>query len=98
MNSYNVKKLEEVIREALKHDLAVVVARQYCSIVRMRELRRRGVKLLPFEITEKCNSCMECVRVFSCSAIYVIGDKPKIDPTLCMWCLCEDLPRKSYKG
>ncbi len=87
VNSYDVKKLEEVIREALKHDLAVVIARQYCSIVRMREFRRMGIKLLPFEVTDRCNGCMECVRVFSCPAIYLEReDKPQIDPMLCTSC------------
>lgn len=99
VNSYNVKKLEEVIREALKRDLAVVVARQYCSIVRMRELRRKGVKLLPFKITERCNGCMECVRVFSCPAIYLVGEKPHIDPTLCTSCgVCAKIcPERAIK-
>ncbi len=88
VNPYRVKELEEVIRRALEHDgVAVVVARQRCSIVRMREVRKKGKKLLPFEILQdKCNACGECFRVFSCPAIYLDGEKPQIDPSLCTSC------------
>jgi indolepyruvate ferredoxin oxidoreductase alpha subunit len=88
VNPYKVKELEEVIRRALEHDgVAVIVARQQCSIVRVREIRRKGKKLLPFEILQdKCNACGECFRVFSCPAIYLDGEKPQIDPSLCTSC------------
>ena len=88
VNPYKVKEFENVIRRALEYDgVAVIIARQLCSIVRMREIRRRGVKLLPFEVNHNvCNACMECVRVFSCPAIYIDGDKPQIDPLLCTSC------------
>ncbi|ADB57475.1 indolepyruvate ferredoxin oxidoreductase subunit alpha [Archaeoglobus profundus] len=88
VNSYSVRNVEDAVRRALDHDsVAVVVAKQLCSIVRMRELRRKGVKLLPFEILQnKCNNCGECYRVFSCPAIYLDGEKPQIDPALCTSC------------
>ncbi len=86
VNPYDVRRLEKKIREALNRDLAVVIARQLCAIVRMREMRRRGAKLLPFEITDRCNNCGECYRVFSCPAIYLENGKPQINPALCTSC------------
>jgi len=87
VNPYKVRELEDVVRRALEYDTAVIVARQHCSIVRVRELGRRGIKLLPFEVDQKiCNSCMECVKSFFCPAIYLNGEKPQIDPTLCTSC------------
>ncbi|WP_457550768.1 indolepyruvate ferredoxin oxidoreductase subunit alpha [Archaeoglobus sp.] len=88
VNSYMVKDVERAIKRALEHDgVAVIIARQLCSIVRMRELRKRNVKLAPFEIVrERCSNCGECYRVFSCPAIYLDGEKPRIDPSLCTSC------------
>lgn len=88
VDPYKVKEFEEVLREALKYEgISVIIARQFCSIVRMREILRRGVKLLPFEIVEeRCNLCGECFKVFSCPAIYLDGEKLRIDPILCTSC------------
>ncbi len=87
VNAYDVRKLEEVLRKAIEVEgVSVVVVRQLCAIIRMRELRRKSVKLLPFAIDQdRCNNCGECYRVFSCPAIYLDG-KPQIDPTLCTSC------------
>ncbi len=87
VNPYNITKLEETLKRALKHDgVAVIVARQKCAILRVREARRRGKVLKPFVITDRCNGCMKCVREFSCPAIYLEGGRPKIDPAMCTSC------------
>lgn len=87
VNPYNVRKLEEVLKKALEHDeVAVIVARQKCAILRMREVRRKGKRLKPFTVTEKCNGCMKCVTEFICPAIFIENGKPKIDPALCTSC------------
>ena len=86
VKSYNVKKLQEVLRKAIEHDgVAVVISRQQCAILWTRERKRKGLKITPFEVTEKCDGCMKCVREFICPAFYV-DEKPKIDESLCVGC------------
>ena len=100
VNAYDISKLEKVLRKALEHDgVAVIVAKQMCAILRMREFRKRGVKLKPFVITEKCNLCMKCVKEFICPAIYLENGKPQIDETLCTSCgVCAKIcPEKAIK-
>ena len=87
VNPYNVSKMIETLRRALEHDgVAVIIARQKCAILRMRDARKKGVKLKPFRITEECDSCMKCVKEFSCPAISIQNGKPEIDPSLCTSC------------
>jgi len=100
VNAYDIRRLEEVLRSALNHDgVAVIIAKQMCSILRMREFRRRGVKLKPFTITEDCTSCMKCVTDFVCPAIYIEDGKPKIDGSLCTSCgVCAKIcPERAIK-
>ncbi len=87
VNPYNVSKLEETLKRALEHEgVAVIIARQKCSILRVREARREGKKLKPFRVTDACNGCMKCVREFSCPAIFLENGRPKIDSSLCTSC------------
>jgi len=87
VNPYNIHKLESVLKKAINHEgVGVVIARQKCAIIRMREARKKGIKLKPFEITDKCNGCLKCITEFACPAIYLEDGKPKINPTLCTAC------------
>ncbi len=88
VDPYDVEKFEEVLKRALRNDsVSVIIARRECSILRIREARKKGIKLRSFRITSKCNKCMKCVEEFICPAIYI--DKngmPKIDENLCVGC------------
>jgi len=87
VNPYNVSKTVETIKRAVEHDgVSVIVARQKCAIVRMREMRRRGVRVKPFQITEDCDSCLKCVREFMCPAITVENGRPRIVESMCTSC------------
>ncbi len=100
VNSYSVEKLKEAIKSALTFDgVSVVISKQKCAILRRREARKKGKKLRPYEITEKCSQCMKCVEEFACPAIYVENGRPKIDETLCVSCgVCSRIcPEKAIK-
>ncbi len=100
VNPYNISKLEEVLKKALAHNgVAVVIARQKCAILRLREAKKSGNKIKPFTITEACNGCMKCVKEFVCPAIFIENGKPKIDPALCTSCgVCAKIcPEKAIK-
>ncbi|MEM0350205.1 MAG: thiamine pyrophosphate-dependent enzyme, partial [Archaeoglobaceae archaeon] len=94
VNPYNVKRMIEVLRRALKHDgVAVIIARQPCAMIWTREMKRRG-RIIPFTVTEDCDLCMECVNTFACPALIYDG-KVKIDATSCIGCgVCSQICRK----
>jgi len=87
VNPYNVSKMIDALKRALNHDgVAVVIARQKCAILRMREARRKGIRLKPYRVTEECDGCMKCVKEFSCPAIAVEEGRVRIDESLCTSC------------
>ncbi len=100
VNPYNVGKAVDVIRKAIETEgVAVVVARQRCAILRMREMRRKGVKVKPFEITDDCDGCLKCVTEFICPAITLENGRPRIIESMCTSCgVCAKIcPRKAIR-
>ncbi len=87
VNPYNVRKMIETLKRALNHDsVAVIIARQPCAILWVRERKKRGLKVVPYEVTERCDLCLECVKSFICPAIVYDGEKVRIDENLCVGC------------
>ncbi len=87
VNSYSVDKLKDALKRAIEYEgVAVVVSRQKCAILRRREAKAKGKKLKPYRVNEKCNSCLKCIDEFSCPAIFLDGNRVKIDPVLCVSC------------
>ncbi len=87
VNPYNVEKMIDVLRRALKHDgVSVVIARQPCAILWTRARRRKGLRTIPYEVTEDCRLCLECINTFVCPALVYDGERVSIDPSLCVGC------------
>ena len=100
VNPYNIKKTEDAIRRALEHEsISVIVARRLCAVLWNRERRRKGVKIIPFEIKDNCNLCLECVSSFTCPAIIYDGKRVWIDEALCAGCgVCAQIcPERAIK-
>jgi len=100
VNPYNVRKMIETLKRALEYDgVAVIIARQPCAILWVRERKRKGLKVIPYEITDKCNLCLECVKSFICPAIVYDGKSVRIDENLCVGCaVCVKVcPNKAIK-
>jgi indolepyruvate ferredoxin oxidoreductase alpha subunit len=87
VNPYNVRKMIDVLRRAVKHEgVSVIIARQPCAILWTREKKKRGLKVIPFEVTEECDLCLQCINTFICPALVYDGERVEIDPSLCVGC------------
>jgi ferredoxin len=55
---------------------------------------------MPYQITEKCTNCKDCLAACPLGAISEGDDRPCIDPALCTDCgTCSDLcPSRAIEG
>ena len=101
VDPFQTKEAEKVLKEALEQPgPSVVVFRAPCVLVSVREMRRKGMKIMPFKITEKCTNCMACIKLLSCPALTVESGKVRISEELCTACgLCIQVcPYKAIEG
>ncbi len=88
VDPYNLRDTIVAIRDAVNfNDTAVIISKRECSLLRDARMRREGY-WVSYQINQdKCTKCMNCVRNFSCPAIYVADDgSVRIDPVLCDGC------------
>jgi len=94
VDPYNLKDTIVAIRDAVNfNDTAVVISKRECSLLRDARMRKEGY-WVSYQINQdKCTKCMNCVKNFSCPAIYVADDgSVRIDPVLCDGCgVCSQL-------
>jgi indolepyruvate ferredoxin oxidoreductase alpha subunit len=88
VNPFDVRKMSAVISELMKKEgVKVLVSRQLCRLIFMRNARKNKIKVPVYWIDpKKCKKCGVCVQ-YGCPAIHV--DKPKryyIDPDFCWGC------------
>jgi indolepyruvate ferredoxin oxidoreductase alpha subunit len=90
VDPFKTKETEAVLREASQQSgPSVIVFRSPCTLIALREKRRKGVELVACRITEKCTDCMACIKMLGCPAIVVEEGKARIDEALCGGCgLC----------
>ena len=90
VNPFRTKEATAVLREALRQPgPSVVVFRAPCTLMEAREKRRKGIKVASARITEKCTSCMACIKLLGCPAIVVEEGRVRIDENSCAACgLC----------
>lgn len=90
VDPFKVKETIKTFREALEYDgLAVVVARRKCILLTLRERRRKGVQITPYEVdSDKCTECEVCTSMLGCPAISWVENKAAIEPTLCVGIDC----------
>jgi len=90
VDPFKVKEAEAVLKEALQHEgPSVVVFRAPCALMVVRERRRRGLRLAPYRVTDKCTNCMACIKLLGCPALMVTEGKVSINEALCAACgLC----------
>ncbi len=91
IDPFNVGEASKVLREALRFpETSLIIFRAPCALLLVREKRRKGLEIAPFQINEKCTNCMACVKLLGCPAIILKEDKAvAINETLCVGCgLC----------
>ncbi|MEM2102108.1 MAG: indolepyruvate ferredoxin oxidoreductase subunit alpha [Candidatus Bathyarchaeia archaeon] len=83
-----VKEATVIVKEALKQEgPSVIVFRSPCTLLVLSEKRRKGIKVVPCRITEKCTNCMVCIKLLGCPAFETIEDKVSINKNLCTGCM-----------
>jgi indolepyruvate ferredoxin oxidoreductase alpha subunit len=101
VNPFKTKEATAVLREAVQQPgPAVVVLRAPCTLMDAREKRRRGIKVKPAKITDKCTNCMACINLLGCPSLILEEGKVKIDEDSCAACgLCVSVcPYKAVEG
>lgn len=85
IDPYDVKESTKAIKEMVNYKgPSVIISKRTCPL-----LVEKGK---PYEISDKCNNCGVCHKVFGCPAISVVDDKAKIDTTLCNGCgVCKSI-------
>jgi indolepyruvate ferredoxin oxidoreductase alpha subunit len=89
VDPFNIKEAETVLKQALQFDgPSVIVFRAPCTLMLVRERRRKGAELLTCRINEKCTDCNACIRLLGCPAL-MVRERVVIDEALCNACgLC----------
>jgi len=101
VDPFKLKESQRVLREALQQaGPSVVVFRAPCVLMDVREKRRMGVKIVPYEVTEACTNCMVCIKLLGCPALLVEDGSAHIDESLCTACgLCAQVcPYKAIEA
>jgi len=90
VDPFKIKEATEVLKGALRHNgPSLVVFRATCTLLSIREKKRKGVKIVPCEVSDKCSNCMACIRLLGCPALVVEKGHVRINKTLCAACgLC----------
>jgi indolepyruvate ferredoxin oxidoreductase alpha subunit len=90
VNPFRTREAATVLKKALQQPRpSVVVFRAPCTLMDVREKRRRGIEAVPTRITEKCTNCMACIKLLGCPAIVVDEGNVRIDENSCAGCgLC----------
>jgi len=90
VNPFQIKEAGAILKEALQHSgPSVVIFRAPCTLLSVREKRRKGIRTLSYKILDKCTNCTACIKLLGCPALIVENGKVLIDEALCTACgLC----------
>jgi indolepyruvate ferredoxin oxidoreductase alpha subunit len=90
VDPFKIKEATKILKEALQQPRpSVIVFRSPCTLMAVREKRRKGVEIVPCKITEECTNCMACIKLLGCPALVIKDEKASIDKALCTACgLC----------
>jgi len=89
VDPFDVQSAIDVVGRALRAEgPAVVVCRQACQVLKLRELKGQGQRFVPCEIDrELCNDCQVCAKKLGCPAILIEDGHVVIDAGQCTGCL-----------
>jgi len=88
VDPFQVKEATNTVREALKQEgPSVIVFRAPCTLLSLAEKRRKGLKVTPCKVTEKCTNCMACIKLLGCPALEEKDKILSINENLCTGCM-----------
>jgi len=90
VDPFKVKEAEATLKEALKFSgPSVIVFRSPCTLMVLRERRRKGTAIGFYKVNENCTNCMVCIKLLGCPALVVEDGRVSISEVLCTACgLC----------
>jgi len=88
VDPFDIKRTINILEEAIRFDgPAVVITRQICNILRQKEKRKLGEKIIPYEVDqEKCRNCRLCIKSLGCPALIIDVGRVTIDADQCAGC------------
>jgi indolepyruvate ferredoxin oxidoreductase alpha subunit len=101
VNPFDTKEAQAALNGALRYPgPSVVIFRAPCTLVTVREKRRKGIRTVAFTTLDKCNNCMACIKLLGCPALIVEEGKVQINDALCTACgLCASVcPYNAIEG
>ncbi len=83
---FKLKKTIEAVRATLEYDgISVIISQEFCPLFAKATGQARKTK--PFRINEaKCKDHRVCIQKLACPAMFVEGERVKIDRNLCIGC------------
>ena len=96
VDPYDIDEVIKTIKEALEvNGPAVIVGRRRCAELARREVRRKGLRIVPPSIDQQaCSGCKTCISQLRCPALIWDQDTKKvsIDSILCVGCgVCQQV-------
>ena len=104
---WEIGRLAAAFRKALgRKGVSVVIVRQRCALMVLRERRARGLKGTACRVDQDlCRGCMLCINRFGCPAMRMADGKMRIDAEACAGCgacldpaVCAEGAIKGKKG
>jgi indolepyruvate ferredoxin oxidoreductase alpha subunit len=88
VDPFDLRRAKDIVQRALMFEgPSFVVFRRKCTLMELREKRKRGEKVVPYVVdAEKCTRCGVCVETLACPAIIKKDKKYAIDDFLCTGC------------
>lgn len=85
---FDLRRAIDIVQRALMFEgPSLVVFRRKCTLMELREKRKRGEKVVLYMVdAEKCTQCGVCIKTFACPAIIKKDKKYAIDDFLCTGC------------
>jgi indolepyruvate ferredoxin oxidoreductase alpha subunit len=83
---FKVKKTMEAVQAAMEYDgLSVIISREICPL--FAKAIGQGKKPRPFYVNlDKCKNHRDCIDKLACPAMYLEGERVKINKYLCIGC------------
>ncbi len=91
---FDLRNAIDIVQRALMFEgPSVVVLRRKCTLIDLREKRKRGEEVVPYVVdAEKCTQCGICIKTFGCPAIVKKDKDYAIDDFLCTGCgFCSEI-------